>query len=96
MLRDFVEQLLLFLLGLRCLLCFLRFLGHVALRDPQSWLNAKSTIDVHRFRLHHNFKIDTACFEEGKRPSDSRDRNWTKTSRGAWAQRALAARAFAN
>jgi hypothetical protein len=29
----------------------------------------KSTIDMHRFRLHHNFKIDTLCFEEGKRRS---------------------------
>jgi hypothetical protein len=33
----FVEPLLLFLLGclLGCLLCLLRFLGHVALRDPK-------------------------------------------------------------
>ena len=29
----------------------------------------KSTIDMHTLRLHHNCKIDTACFEEGKRPS---------------------------
>ena len=37
----FVERLLLFLLGcFLCLLRLLRFLGHVALRDPQSWINA--------------------------------------------------------
>jgi hypothetical protein len=37
----FVERLLLFLLGgLLCLLRLLRFLGHAALRDPQSWLDA--------------------------------------------------------
>ena len=38
MLRGFVERLLFFLLD--CLLCLLRFLGHVALRDPKSWLDA--------------------------------------------------------
>jgi hypothetical protein len=26
-------------------------------------------IDMHRLRIHHNCKIDTARFEEGKRPS---------------------------
>ena len=37
----FVERLLLFLLGcFLCLLRLLRFLGHVALRDPQNWINA--------------------------------------------------------
>jgi len=30
----FVERLLLFLLGFLCLLCLLRFLGHVTLRGP--------------------------------------------------------------
>src|SRR5207253_4225398 len=39
-LRGFVERLLLFLGCLLCLLCLLRFLGHVALRDPKSWLDA--------------------------------------------------------
>jgi hypothetical protein len=45
----FVERLLLFLLGclLGCLLCLLRFLGHVALRDPKSLVQCKSTIDLH-------------------------------------------------
>jgi hypothetical protein len=27
----------------------------------------KSTFDMHTFRVHHNCKIDTARFEEGKR-----------------------------
>jgi hypothetical protein len=31
------------------------------------WSQCKSTIDLHTFRIHHNYKIDTACFEEGKR-----------------------------
>jgi hypothetical protein len=30
-------------------------------------LQCKPTIDMHRFRLHKNCKIDTARFEEGKR-----------------------------
>ena len=33
----------------------------------------KSTFDVHSFRLHHNCKIDTAHFEQGKRPLHRRD-----------------------
>ena len=28
---------------------------------------------LHRFRIHHSFKIDTAGFEEGKRPSHGRN-----------------------
>ena len=27
----------------------------------------RPTIDMHAFRVHHNIKIDTARFEEGKR-----------------------------
>src|SRR5215203_5351319 len=33
----------------------------------------QSTIDVHRFRIHQNCKIDIARFEEGKRPSRRRN-----------------------
>jgi hypothetical protein len=33
----------------------------------------KSTFDMHTFRVHHNCKIDTARFEEGKRPPHPRD-----------------------
>ena len=42
---------------------------------------------MHTFRVHHNCKIDTARFEEGKRPSPSRLA--TKRSRDALTPRAL-------
>jgi len=61
-----VERLLLFLFRW-LLLCLLRFLGHVALRDPQKFARCKSGIDMHAIRLHHNCKIDTARLEQGKR-----------------------------
>ena len=35
--------------------------------------SCKSTIDMHTFRVHHNCKIDTVRFEQGKRPSHRRD-----------------------
>ena len=45
----------------------------------------KSTFDMHSFRLHHNCKIDTARFEQGKRPpTSSRLAPRTKLSRVAW------------
>src|SRR6476661_2093572 len=45
-------------------------------------------IDVHTFRLRHNCKIDTACFEEGKRPAHPRElAPWL--SRDAQTHRAL-------
>ena len=47
------------------------------------------TIDVHRFRIHHSYKIDTARFEEGKRPSHSATCNRTKPSPDAWTPHAL-------
>jgi hypothetical protein len=31
-------------------------------------------IDVHAYRVHHNYKIDTSRFEEGKRPLRRCDR----------------------
>src|SRR5216684_5680821 len=31
----------------------------------------KSTFDMHTFRVHHNCKINTARFKEGKRPPTS-------------------------
>jgi hypothetical protein len=48
--KVFVERLLLFLLG-SLLLCLLRFLGHVALHDPQGWLNASR----HSTRMHSEY-----------------------------------------
>ena len=80
---GFAERLLLFLLG--CLLCLLllRFLGHVALRDPQLLAQCKSTFDLHELRIHHNCKIDTPRFEQGKRASRSRDHGEVVQPRGA-------------
>jgi hypothetical protein len=31
----------------------------------------RPTFDMHSFRLHHDYKIDTASFKEGKRPAAS-------------------------
>ena len=86
--RDvFVNGLLLFLLD--CFLCFLRllrFLGHVALHDPQSWTNANH-LDMHALKIHHNCKIDTERFKEGKRPSRRRDHDEVASSRKRfWSQ----------
>jgi len=39
----------------------------------QKLIRCKSTIDMHTFRVHHNCKIDTPRFEEGKRPPHRRD-----------------------
>ena len=67
------ERLLLFLLGcllrLLCLLCFLAMLPSVI---PKSLLNASRRFDMHAIRVHHNFKIDTSRFEQGKRASQTR------------------------
>ena len=59
------RRLLLFLLA-GLLLCLLRFLSHVALRDPKVG-SMQVDLDMHKYRVHHNCKIDTARFEEGKR-----------------------------
>src|SRR5580700_6891384 len=61
------RRLLLFLLA-GLLLCLLRFLCHVALRYPKVG-SMQVDLDMHKYRVHHNFKIDTSCFEEGKRRS---------------------------
>jgi hypothetical protein len=61
------RRLLLFLLA-GLLLCLLRFLSHVALRDPKVG-SMQVDLDMHKYRVHHNCKIDTARFEEGKRRS---------------------------
>jgi hypothetical protein len=61
------RKLLLFLLA-GILLCLLRFLSHVTLRDPKVG-SMQVKLDMHKFRVHHNRKIDTACFEHGKQRS---------------------------
>jgi hypothetical protein len=44
---------------------FFAFLATLPSAIPRL-VQCKSTIDVHRYRVHHNCKIDTARFEEGK------------------------------
>jgi hypothetical protein len=39
---------------------------------PKSLLNASRRFDMHAVRVHHNFKIDTSRFEQGKRASRHR------------------------
>jgi hypothetical protein len=86
----FVE-LLLFLLGclLGCLLCLLRFLGHVALRDPKSLVQCKSTIDMHHLEYTTIAKL---ILRASKKVNDRRTVatcEWMRPSREAWTQRAL-------
>jgi hypothetical protein len=70
----FVERLLLFFF-LAVFFAFFAFFAFLAMLPSVSLKLAqcKSTIDMHTFRLHHNCKINTARFEEGKRPSHRRD-----------------------
>jgi hypothetical protein len=45
---------------------------------------------MHAFKIHHNCKIDTERFEEGKQPSRRRDHDEVAWSRGCskrcWSQ----------
>ncbi|QHO75515.1 hypothetical protein ACH79_25575 [Bradyrhizobium sp. CCBAU 051011] len=45
---------------------FFAFLATLPSAIPRL-VQCKSTLDVHKYRVHHNCKIDTARFEEGKR-----------------------------
>jgi len=61
--------LLLLLTGLLlCLLRFLSFLSHLTLRNPKVG-SMQVDLDMHHCKIHHNWKIDTARFEQGKRRS---------------------------
>ena len=51
---------------------FFAFLATLPSAIPRL-VQCKSTLDVHKYRVHHNCKIDTARFEEGKRPLHRRD-----------------------
>jgi hypothetical protein len=75
------RRLLLFLLA-GFLLCLFRFLSHVALRDPKVG-SMQVDLDMHKYRVHHNCKIDTACFEEGKRRSHRSRCGWANLSHDA-------------
>ena len=61
------RRLLLFLLA-GLLLCLLRFLSHVTLHGPKVG-SMQVDLDMQKYRIHHNSKIDIARFEEGKRRS---------------------------
>ena len=50
---------------------FFAFLATLPSTIPRL-IQCKSILDVHRYRVHHNCKIDTARFEEGKRRSHRR------------------------
>ena len=50
---------------------FFAFLATLPSAIPRL-IQCKSTLDVHKYRVHHNCKIDTARFEEGKRRSHRR------------------------
>ena len=50
---------------------FFAFLATLPSAIPRL-VQCKSTIDVHKYRVHHNCKIDTARFEEGKRRQNHR------------------------
>jgi hypothetical protein len=50
---------------------FFAFLATLPSAIPRL-VHCKSTVDVHKHRVHHNCKIDTARFEEGKRRSHRR------------------------
>jgi hypothetical protein len=53
---------------------FLDFFAFLAMFPSSLMLvQCKSTFDMHKPRLHHNCKIDTARFEEGKQPPHRRN-----------------------
>jgi hypothetical protein len=49
---------------------FFAFLAMFPSVVPKRLTQCKSTIDMHAFKIHHNCKIDTARFEDGKRGRD--------------------------
>jgi hypothetical protein len=78
-----------FLVVFLAFLAFFAFLAMLPSVVPKVSFSA-SRPSTCTFRIHHNYKFDTARFEEGKRPSYRRGCDRTKLSRDAWAQRALA------
>ena len=60
------RRLLLFLLAGLLLCCLLRFLSHLTLHYPKVG-KMQVDLDLHNDRVHHNRKIDTPRFEQGKR-----------------------------
>jgi hypothetical protein len=56
-----------FFLAVFFALAFFAFLAMLPSVIPK--VRCKSTIDMQGFRIHYNYKFDTARFEEGKRRS---------------------------
>jgi hypothetical protein len=57
-----------FFLAVFFALAFFAFLAMLPSVIPKVG-QCKSTIDMQKFRIHYNYKFDTAGFEEGKRRS---------------------------
>jgi hypothetical protein len=50
---------------------FFAFFAFLAMLPSRSQVDSMQVdLDMHKYRVHHNIKIDTARFEEGKRRSD--------------------------
>jgi hypothetical protein len=50
---------------------FFAFFAFLAMLPSRSHVDSMQVdLDMHKYRVHHNIKIDTARFEEGKRRSD--------------------------
>jgi hypothetical protein len=62
-----------FLAAFAVFFAFFAFLAMFPSVNFKKLAQCKSTFDMHALRIHHNRKIDTACFEEGKRPPHRRD-----------------------
>src|SRR5438552_646310 len=62
---------------------FFAFLAMLPSVIPKMLAQCKSTFDLHELRIHHNCKIDTPRFEQGKRASPSRDHGEVAQPRGA-------------
>jgi hypothetical protein len=61
-----------FLAAFAVFFAFFAFLAMFPSVNFKNLAQCKSTFDMHTLRIHHNRKIDTACFEEGKRPPHRR------------------------
>jgi hypothetical protein len=64
-----------FFFFLAAFFAFFAFLAMLPSVVPKKLTLCKPSIDVHKFRIHHNCRIDIARFEDGKR---DRDLRWTK------------------
>jgi hypothetical protein len=69
---------------------FFAFFAFLAMLPSRSQVDSMQVdLDMHKHRVHHNSKIDTARFEEGKRRSDRSARcklptSFTRPQRDTW------------